>query len=812
MPVPPALLAPVSSPATVSGTATDAGTGMRVLIDQSPFAAHAATIGWGTHSQWPAEWISAGAQAGAAVFALRVTVERQRTVRIHVTAHEAYLLNLDGRPLGRGPERGSSERWCVDSWDLVLPPGEHLLTARVWWAGEHAPHSAMSEGLGFLLAVEGEDGAAWSTGRGPWTARPLDAFTFGADVLTFAAAPTVETDAAALDVELEDDREWPAAMRLGNGQIGQPPGCLRIPRLLVPATLPPQRLARYQGGEVRWVGPAPASTAERLSLANHRPQAAEGWRALLAAGIPCTVRAGTRIAALIDLGTYLCAYPELAVSGGAGATITVAWSEALTVEPATGWKAMEKGHRDLIDGKCFTFFGADALRCDGAARVMPAPYWRSGRYVLVTVETGDGPLTITGLGFQRTGYPLPREMELSGDARWEALVPWLVRTLRLCAHDSYMDCPYFERLQYVGDTRLEALVTYVLCRDDRLPRKAIGQFGASRIAEGLVQGRYPARHRQVIAPFALAWVGMVHDFATWRDDPEFVRSHLPGVRAVLDAHLARCGADGLLRGGEGWDFLDWTGWPMGIPPGAAEGNASFNWQLVGALEQAARLEEHFGDEDLARRWKRVSGNLAIAIDAAFWDEERGSYREERAGTCRTEHAQCLALLSGRLAAGRHERVAASLLGDAGLVRTTLFFTHYLFEAYAVIDRLDRLQERMAEWFGLSARGLHTTPEKPEPARSDCHAWSSHPLYHAFAGLLGIRPTGFGFRAVTVRPRLGGMPALRGRLPHPAGGWIEVEAAMGADGLHGSIALPDGLPGVLDAGRGELPLAPGRSRF
>lgn len=790
-------------PNHVTGTRAS---GQRVLLAAPPFAAQTAIETWATHSQWPASWIATAdrPRSGAVLFALRVMVAASCTVRIHVTAHEAYLLTLDGQPLGRGPERGSSERWCFDSWDLTLPAGEHRLLARVWCAGEHAAHAAMSEGIGFLLAVEGDAGEQWSTGRAPWTVCPCTAFSFAGDVLTFAAAPTVETSAAALAVEDDDDREWPAATVLGAGQVGHPPGCLHIPRLLVPATLPPQRSERVVGSTVRWVGPPPTSTAQRLDLADDRAQDHAAWTALLSADQPCVVPARQQITVLIDCGDYLCAYPDVRLTGGAGATVRLAWSEALTHEPATGWKAMSKGHRDTLDGKCFTFFGADVLHCDGLPQVLPPLYWRAGRFALLTVVTGDEPLTMHRLGFVRTGYPLPQEAELSGDAQWESLVPLLVRTLRSCAHDTYMDCPYFERLQYVGDTRLEALVTYCLCRDDRLPRKAIDEFAASRIAEGLVQARYPARHRQVIPSFALFWVGMVHDFATWRDDPAFVRRQLPGVRAVLDGMLARCGDDHLLRGGSGWNFLDWTGWPMGDPPGAATGNASHNWQLAGALIHGAELEEAFGDEDLARRWRRLAVRLAQAIDGAFWRAERGLYAEDRADTCFTEHAQCLAVLSGVLPAERRATLSRTLFSTPGLVPATLYFSHYLFETCVVLGRVDRLQERMAEWFGLAERGLLTTPEKPEPARSDCHAWSAHPYFHAFASVLGIRPQGFGFKQVRIMPQLAGMPTLRGRLPHPKGGWIRVA-------VHPSscrVELPIGVGGTLSSPDGDLPLAPG----
>src|SRR6201995_5293651 len=52
----------------------------------------------------------------------------------------------------------------------------------------------------------------------------------------------------------------------------------------------------------------------------------------------------------------------------------------------------------------------------------------------------------------------------------------------MCSHETYMDCPYYEQLMYVGDTRLQVLTTFATSRDDRLPRKALEVFDFSRAA------------------------------------------------------------------------------------------------------------------------------------------------------------------------------------------------------------------------------------------------------------------------------------------------------------------------------------------
>lgn len=160
---------------------------------------------------------------------------------------------------------------------------------------------------------------------------------------------------------------------------------------------------------------------------------------------------------------------------------------------------------------------------------------------------------------QETRYPLEMESRLiTDDDRFNRALPLMVRALQMCAHETYMDCPYYEQMMYVGDTRLEALTTYAINRDDRLARKAIILFDRSRQTNGMVLARFPCRDRQIIPPFALWWIAMVHDYAMWRGDRAWIADLLPGVRAVLDGFWRLIDADGLLSLPPGWNFVDWV--------------------------------------------------------------------------------------------------------------------------------------------------------------------------------------------------------------------------------------------------------------
>lgn len=135
----------------------------------------------------------------------------------------------------------------------------------------------------------------------------------------------------------------------------------------------------------------------------------------------------------------------------------------------------------------------------------------------------------------------------------------------MCSHDTFMDCPFYEQLQYVGDTRIQALVTLAATPDDRLVRKALRLFASSQLESGLVQSRYPSRVTQVIPTFTPYFVGMVLDWTKWRGGA-LARELFPAARRGTDAFERWLNRDGLLEINRSWNFVDWPGWKWGVPP------------------------------------------------------------------------------------------------------------------------------------------------------------------------------------------------------------------------------------------------------
>ena len=784
----------------------------RILLSAHPFD-EARPDAWTQRGVWPARWIAIEAQAPfVAAYKLPFRLAQKSEFLWHVSADERYELYLDGELVGRGPERGDPENWAFESYAVALDAGEHLLVARVWSLGDKAPGAQMSVRHGFLLGAQHQSGDAveLDSGVAPWQAKRLDGVSWRDPLCALDTGWNEIVRAAEFSWGFQngDGDDWmtpdvgPHGARAGSQmEIGSY-------HRLRPAALPPMLDVLRQVGRVRHVGAWQTRPLGAVPIRQNDDLAGEtaAWQALISRGETLKIPPRTRRRVVIDLENYYCAWPELRATGGAGARIDVDWSEALFDDLPT-WS---KGNRDQIEGKWLTALRreedgpGDTFYPDGGAgREFRPLWWQAGRYVQIAVETADEPLQIERFGIRETRYPLENQSHFAAsDGQLGALIPLMERALQMCAHETYMDCPYYEQLMYVGDTRLQVLATYVTTGDDRLPRRALQLFDWSRLNSGLTQSRYPSRRRQIIPPFSLWWVAMVHDYALWRGDADFVRGLLPGVRAVCDYFAGLIDADGLMSAPDGWNFTDWVKttndqrkyaggdpkWKRGVPPtGAWEKSGVLNWHAALVFRLAGEVEGWFGQPELMQLQTRRARELAAATDRAFWNQKRGLYADDLAHEHWSEHAQCLAILSGGAPSDKIERLCEGLLHDAELERTTIYFSHYLFEALRLLKRPDAILARLRDWEKLVKNGLKTTIEMPEPTRSDCHAWGAHPLFHFHATLAGIRPVAPGFSRVEIEPQLGDLSWLESQIPHPNG---TISVAL-RDGTL-TVELPNGV--------------------
>lgn len=753
---------------------------------------------------WPATWITHPAapknEFGVYLFRKTLTLSaRPSRFVVHVTADARYRLFVNGQSVCFGPQRSDAWVWHYESVDLApyLRAGDNVIAARVIGYGETTPYAITGVRTSFLLQGEGEaesvkTDSSWRVWRdASYSPVPVTLPTY------IVIGPGVRVDGAVQpwgwDHPEFDDSGWAAPRAI---TVGNPYGLgTDMDHWLRPRTIPlmeetPQRLARVR-----------------------RAQGIEMKEGFVGGREALRVPANTRATVLLDQDFETNAFPRLIVSGGKGSRVTLTYAEALI--DAAG----NKGDRGAVDGRTIAGVTDEFLPDGGARRVFGPVDFRTYRYVELAVQTADEPLVLEDLHGVFTGYPFTERGSFASDDPtlakiWE--VGW--RTARLCAFETYVDCPYYEQLQYVGDTRIQALISLYVSGDDRLMRNAIELYDRSRLAEGLTQSRYPSVTPQVINTFSLFWIDMVHDYWMHRKDDAFVEARLDGVQAVLAWFEKKIDPQsGLLGPLEYWTFVDWTEeWPWseekrigGEPEGAREGGSSIvTLQLAGTLQRAAELARAYGRDDLAARYGARAVQLRKAVQERCWEPTKQLFADSPAKRQFSQHANTLAVLNGLVSGPAAAELMERTLQDSSLVQCSTYFRFYLLRALKQAGRGDEYLAQLGPWRTMLERGLTTFAEKPDPTRSDCHAWSASPVYEMLATVCGIEPGAPGFASVTIEPHLGTLQQARGVVPHPRG---EITAAYRRDGdaLAAEISLPAGVPGELVWRGKRTPLHPGR---
>jgi len=719
-------------------------------------------------------------------------------LRIHVSADERFELFLDGQRIARGPDRSDVEHWCYATYDIQLAPANHRLEALVWSIGPYAPVAQLTWRGGFILKAEGDYDVQLTTGKAAWEVAKLDGYAFGAGLEGVGAELTAQD----CGPQWKEGEYVPAHVIQGpvpNNIWGSSAAGWK----LFPTTLPDQLDREVTAGHAVALGNGALGKDEVLPAEAARHPDLPEWQALIEGKGDIVIPANSERFLLWDLDNYYCAYPLCEVSGGTGAQIKWGWAESLYLP-----KSEAKGQRDEFVGKTFHGLTDMFLPGGGDHQKFSTLWWRAGRWCLVTIKTAAEPLTIHRLALEESRYPLENEGSFDdGDPALDGVLGLAVRGMQMCAHETHMDCPYYEQLQYVGDTRLELLTTYAMTRDDRLAKRAIELFDFSRRNWGFVNERYPAYLPQHSPTFSLIWALMLNDYTYWRNDPAFVREHAIGLRSMLENFEPYVNHDGLLENLPGWPFMDWVPqWFNGNAPDGVTGVSALNNLLyVYALQKSAQVEEYLGEPLLAQRLRAKAGRTAGAVRAKFWDESRGLMADNLEHTEFSEHGQCLALLTDTLTGEPARRCFQQLLTAPDLKRATIYFSFYLVETWQKFGRGDLILERMAFWKDLVKQGLKTPVESPgDSPRSDCHAWGSHPLFDLQADVAGVRPASPGFRTVRIAPLPGNAPKIVSRTPHPDG-FITLDLHFEGERCHGTIELPPGITGVFVWHNVEHPL-------
>ncbi len=717
---------------------------------------------------------------------------------VRVSADNRFILYVNGQRVGDGPARGDLAHWRYERFDLapLLLTGQNLITATVWNWGIFAPLAQMSDRTAFLLESEASGAESMSTPDG-WQVElepghtALDRSSVNLKVY-FASGPGEQMDAGKYDWNWQSESvggaNWVAVATPMRDAIHADASRAHSASTtgnnawdLVPDPLPPMEYSPTSAGEI-----------VRLDMIGSEQPGLSKFPST-----PATLPPGVHIHLMLDRHTLTTAYPALTVSGGKGAKIWLTYSEGLYD------KQQHKGDRNDVSDRVALGLRDSFLPDGGAHRTFEPLWWRTWRYLDLDIETAADPITLESLKAAFTAYPFQERATFESpdpDLKQIWDISW--RTARLDAHETYMDTPYYEQLQYVGDTRIQALISYTVADDDRLARQALAAFDASRFPDGITRSRYPSSLAQTIPTFSLLWIGMIRDYWMYRPDPEPARLMLSGTRSVLAWFGQYEQPDGLLKQLPWWSFIDWV--PSGtIPTYDAKGESCMTTlQYLGALEDEAALEAGLGDPTLAARYKASAAHVRSGLYSQCWSADRGMLAETPDRNHFSQQANILGVLLDVIPHEQQKDVMQKVMAiepgttPGGTLSASYYFRFYLARALEHAGMADKYIDSIAPWRKLLPLHFSTWPEVPGESRSDSHAWTSHPIYDLLSIVAGIEPASPGFATVRVAPHLGSLPSLTATFPHP-NGLIQVSYTRTNTGLRAVVILPDKLSGNFD---------------
>ena len=653
---------------------------------------------------------------------------------VHISANCRYKLWCNGIFVNLGPAKGDDRVWYYDTLDLApyLQAGGNVLAVQVLYYpagasfGNHSLFRAGRSGLWF----EGIEGI--------WRCHTSGATVFYAEEERFA--PLCIHEHAAPDPLTQgwqypdfDDSGWQTPVSLP--QSG-----------LLPSQQQEKLLPRFI--------PLAQRTQHRFTL-------------------PVTeIPPHSETSFVLDAGEEMCAFLRLTVRGGRGARITLLQSECYVTPQG------KANRRDAVNGHLEGY--ADTYTVGGAEEETYEPFWfRTFRYLQVTVHTQEKPLALAALTYEETGYPLHVQTSVhTDDESLDAIWDISLRTLRRCMHDTYMDCPFYEQLQYIMDTRSQILYTYAAAADDRLARQAIDDFSRAQRPDGLLNASYPNVNTNVIPGFSIYYILMLYDHMMYFGDKALVRRYLPVVERSLGFFAQHLTAEGLvdkIGGVNGkapfWSFIDWArDWmpTQGMPSAGSYGPITMESLLyLLGLQRTAALCEWTGEKEAASGYQARAATLLAAIRAQCLGDD-GLLADGPGRPERSQHAQVFGVLTGTLTPAEGQHALLCSLQDKRFTKCTVAMSYYLFRAleetglYAHTDRCWDIWRRMLQ------NGCTTCVEAESYARSECHAWGALALYELPSVVLGVRPAAPGYEKIRVRPCPGYLHKASGTVHTPHG--------------------------------------------
>lgn len=369
------------------------------------------------------------------------------------------------------------------------------------------------------------------------------------------------------------------------------------------------------------------------------------------------------------------------------------------------------------------------------------PFLRLGmRYLQIHIASKTG--TIYEAGIRCTYYPLNIAPNTIADALHHKIYDASIRTLHMCMHEHYEDCPWREQSLYTFDSRVQMLCGYYAFGEYTFPRESLRLFAKSLREDGTLELCAPGIIPITIPSFTTIYIRQLKEYLDYSGDTAFIREVFDYARKIAEKLEERIDDTGLIpcfAGNQYWNFYEWKEGLAGEeyftenPPYECPLNAfaSDSFYCFARLCEAVQPE-------LAAHYDALHNKLNEQLHKAFFDADRNVYLSRQNDYDRPLHAftQALALYVGAVPENVKAAVVENMLSDC-MIPCTLSASIYEYDVLLQIGDSYReyvRKEVESIWGKMLYAGATTFWETDlghadfHNAGSLCHGWSAVPIY------------------------------------------------------------------------------------
>lgn len=437
---------------------------------------------------------------------------------------------------------------------------------------------------------------------------------------------------------------------------------------------------------------------------------------------------------LFDLGREEVGYLTVSVQSPCTQKLTISYGEHI----ADGWVRRLIGPRD---------FSVEVVVGPGETEY--TNYFRrlGLRYLEVQSEAD---LVITYASVLPTVYPQTKIPKKLKNPLYQKIYDTSVRTLELCMHDHYEDCPWREQGLYAMDSRNQLLCGYYAFKGHDFQRANLYLFSQDRREDDLLAICAPTSSPICIISFTLHYFAEVYEYCVYTGDLSLIREILPKLQSIMAAFLCRI-ENGLINNFKGKLFWNFYEWMPGLVNSMSDPNnqrdepiteAALNCLLSIALMQLQKMCDMLG---VKATYGEIAKSLNENIRKTFFDEEKGIITNRVEEPIYSELVNAWAVLCGAVQGEEAEQICDILASENDMIRVTLSMVCFKYDALLKVNPekykdyiLQDIMNRYTPMLEADATSFWETEDGEKAfanAGSLCHGWSGMPVYY-FNKLLG----------------------------------------------------------------------------